>query len=88
MLLLDEGVAACASRLGNLITLAHFGALASVKSSGRNHGCWPTTTPKRETFAKMESSTTTIAPERETFARSDNNNLQRRRPTQAGTFRK
>ena len=32
ILLLSEGVAASASRLGNLITLAHFGALASVKS--------------------------------------------------------
>jgi len=36
ILLLDEGVAACAWRLGNMLTLAHFVALAFVKSLPRN----------------------------------------------------
>ena len=73
ILLLDEGVAACASRLSNLTTLTHFGALASVKSWGANRSTKTTTTPKPETFAKMGLPTTTIEPERETFAKNDNN---------------
>ena len=32
VVLLAEGTAACASCLGNMLTLAHFGALAFVKS--------------------------------------------------------
>ena len=35
----------------------------------------------------MGSPTASIEPERETFAENENNNLQQRRPTQAGTFR-
>ena len=77
ILLLSEGVAACASRLGNLIILAHFGALASVKYHPLNRSPKTTTTPKPETFAEMGSPTTTIEPERETFAK---NNQQQRRP--------
>ena len=46
--------APCASRLGNMLTLAHFGALAFVKYADRNNGCWPTTTPKPETFTKNQ----------------------------------
>ena len=42
-----------------MVTFAHFGALASVKSWARNHGCWPTTTPKPETFVKIAFRTTT-----------------------------
>ena len=36
ILLLAEVTAPCASRLGNMLTLAHFGALAFVKSLNRN----------------------------------------------------
>ena len=39
ILLLAEVTAACASRLGNMLTLVHLGALAFVKSWPRNPGC-------------------------------------------------
>ena len=69
ILLLSEGVAASASRLRNLLTLAHFGALAPVESLTPNPSPSATTTPKTETFAKM-GSPTTIEPERATLARN------------------
>ena len=71
---MDEGTAACASRLGEVVTFAHFGALASVKSLPRNHGCWPTTTPPLEAFEKNAFPTTTILPKPETFSKNSNNN--------------
>ena len=67
---MDEGVAACAWRLGNMLTLAHFGALAFVKSLRPNNGPWPTTTPKPETFAKMGFPATRMLPNPETFTRN------------------
>ena len=74
MLLLAEGTYACASRLGEVVTFAHFGALASVKSLGPNHGLWPTTTPPLEAFEKNAFPTTTILPKPETFSKNHNNN--------------
>ena len=56
---MDDGTAPFASRLGEVVTFAHFGALASVKSLPRNHGCWPTTTPPLEAFEKNAFPTTT-----------------------------
>ena len=52
--LLAEVTGGCASRLSNMLTLAHFGALAFVKYRGPKKGGEPTTSPKPETFAKME----------------------------------
>ena len=54
ILLLAEVTGGCASRLGNMLTLAHFDALAFVKYRGPKNGPWPTTIPKPEAFAKME----------------------------------
>ena len=54
ILLLAEVTSPCAYGLSNMLTLAHFDALAFVKYRLLKTGPWPTTTPKLETFAKME----------------------------------
>ena len=71
---MDEGTAACASRLGEVVTFAHFGALASVKPLLRNAGPCQQQIAPLEAFEKIAFPTTTILPKPETFNKNSNNN--------------
>ena len=69
-----EGASACASRLGEVVTFAHFGALASVKSLVPNAGPCQQQIAPLEAFEKNAFPTTTILPKPETFSKNHNNN--------------